>query len=171
MLGDKIVERIRGELRDLHVIIKPHPHFLETGSDIVAQWQAAADGDKRVHFIGGPEVDVAPYLLASDLLVSDASGVALQYLALDKPIVLVTNTKRAQDEHFYDSGGPEWEWRDMADEVEDVDKLAAAVGRGLDDPDRRRERRQEYRQRLFGELTEGDAAERIAARISDLEGK
>jgi len=152
MLGDKIVERIRGELRDLHVIIKPHPHFLETGSDIVAQWQAAADGDKRVHFIGGPEVDVAPYLLASDLLVSDASGVALQYLALDKPIVLVTNTKRAQDEHFYDSGGPEWEWRDMADEVEDVDKLAAAVGRGLDDSDRRRERRQEYRQRLFGEL-------------------
>jgi len=169
MLGDTAVERIRGDRGDLHVIIKPHPKFLETGSDLIAHWKAAAAGDKRVHFIGEPHADAAPYLLASDLLVSDASGVALQYLALDKPMVLVTNPKRAQDEHFYDSGGPEWEWRDMADEVEGVDKLAAAVERCLDDPDRRRERRQDYRQRLFGDLTGGDAAERIAAKITELE--
>jgi len=165
MLGDRVVERIRGDRNDLHVIIKPHPQFLETGSDMLALWTAAAGGDKRVHFIAEPHIDVAPYMLASDLLVSDASGVALQYLALDRPLVLITNPKRAQDEHLYDSGGPEWEWRDMADEVEDVDKLAAAVQRGLDDPARRRD----YRERLFSGLTEGDAAVRIAEKISELE--
>ena len=51
----------------------------------------------------------------------------------------------------------------------DIEDLAGAVDRGLRDPRLSAERRAHYREQLFGDLTDGHAAERIAEHISVLE--
>jgi CDP-glycerol glycerophosphotransferase (TagB/SpsB family) len=101
-------------------------------------------------------------------LVSDASGVIFQYLALDRPIVLIANPAAASDEARYDPDAIEWRWRDVGEEVADVKKLAAAVERALADPDAGAERRAEYRRLLFDDLTDGRAGQRIVEKVSTL---
>jgi len=169
MLGPRTVELIRGDRRDIAVVIKPHPHICSHREGWMTWWRQAAAREPDVFLAGDPAADLIPYLQAADLLVSDASSAALIYLALDRPIVLVTNPDAAKDPARYDPKGPEWTWRDMGEEVFDVAALPAAVARGLNDPAARRERRQHYRDLLFGDRTDGHAAERIVEHISALE--
>ena len=117
--------------------------------------------------IEDPTANVIPYLKRADLLVSDASSVIFQFLALDRPIVLITNPERRRSTHF-DPNGIEWRWRDVGEEVHDVENLPSVVGEALDNPAGRAERRVHYRQKLFGDLTDGRAAERIAQKIAEI---
>jgi len=48
--------------------------------------------------------------------------------------------------------------------------LSEAVARALDDPAKRGEVRRRYREQLFGDLADGNAAHRIAARIAEIYG-
>jgi CDP-glycerol glycerophosphotransferase (TagB/SpsB family) len=93
--------------------------------------------------------------------------VIFEYLALDRPIVLVTNPERRSVAHF-DPNGIEWRWRDVGTEVHDVAELPAAVSAALDNPAFRADRRAHYRQQLFGDYADGRAAERIAQKITEL---
>ena len=102
------------------------------------------------------------------MLVTDASSVIFQYLAVDRPIVLMTNPNRYSSPHF-DARGIEWRWRDVGEELHDVECLPAAVARAFDDPALGAERRARYRAELFGDLTDGHAAERLAKHITELE--
>lgn len=168
MLGPRTIELIRGDRRDIAVVIKPHPHICSHRDGWMNWWRQAVAREPDVFLVDDPAADLIPYLQAADLLVSDASSAALIYLALDRPIVLVTNPDAAKDPARYDPQGPEWTWRDMGEEVFDVATLPAAVTRGLDDPGARRERRQHYRNLLFGDRTDGRAVERIVEHISAL---
>jgi len=168
MLGPRTVELIRGTRRDISIIIKPHPHICAHRAAWMDWWRAAAARAPGVFLVEDPAADLVPYLKAADLLVSDASSATMMYLALDRPIVLITNPDAGKDKERFDPNGPEWTWRDMGEEVFDVSDLAAAVARGLDDPDSRRDRRAHYRRLLFGDLTDGRAVERIAADVTAL---
>jgi CDP-glycerol glycerophosphotransferase (TagB/SpsB family) len=137
-----------------------HPEWLAT-------WRALADADPDVHLIDDRAADVMPYLKAADVLVSDASSVIFEYLALDRPIVLITNPERHGVAHF-DPNGIEWRWRDVGTEVHDVAELPAAVSAALANPAFRADRRAHYRQQLFGDYADGRAAERIAQKIAEL---
>ncbi|MCG8508880.1 MAG: CDP-glycerol glycerophosphotransferase family protein [Rhodospirillales bacterium] len=141
-----------------------------------AAWRRRAMG-QRAYSICGVNHTIASdrimdalgiYLTAADLLVSDASSAAFQFLALDRPIVLVTNPDHLRDKQNYDPDGIEWAWRDVGEEVLAVEDLAAAVERGLEDPDRGAGNRAKYRERLFGDLTDGRVVKRIVERISGL---
>jgi len=168
MLGGNAAALIAGDRDDVTVIIKPHPQTCELRPDWMAAWRRAAEADSRVRLAGDPLADVAPFLMAADALVSDASGVVFQYLALDRPIVLIANPAAAGDEARYDPDAIEWRWRDVGEEVTEVKKLAAAVDRALAEPDAGAERRAEYRRRLFDELTDGRAGERIVEKVAAL---
>ena len=168
MLGVDAAALIAGDRDDVTVIIKPHPSTCELRPDWIAAWARAAEANPRVHLVGDPVADVVPYLMAADALVSDASGVIFQYLALDRPIVLIANPAAASDEARYDPDAIEWRWRDVGEEVADVKKLAAAVERALADPDAGAERRAEYRRLLFDDLTDGRAGQRIVEKVSTL---
>jgi CDP-glycerol glycerophosphotransferase (TagB/SpsB family) len=109
---------------------------------------------------------VVPYLLASDVLVSDASSVIFEFLALDRPVVLVTNPRRAADPAWVPDDIV-WRWRDLGDEIHDVRELPAAVADALRLPDRHAERRRAYGDLLFGRFTDGRSHWRIAERLLD----
>jgi CDP-glycerol glycerophosphotransferase (TagB/SpsB family) len=167
MLGERTVELIRGDRRDLTIVIKPHPVTADHHPDWLATWRALAAADAHVHLIDDPAADVMPYLKAADVLISDASSVIFEYLALDRPIILLTNPDRRSVAHF-DPNGIEWRWRDVGAEVHDVGDLPAAVSAALDNPVLGVDRRAHYRQELFGDYTDGRAAERIAQKITEL---
>ena len=169
MLGDRLVELIRGRRRDLSVVIKPHPGTREHRPEWIATWRALAEADADVHLVEDPATDVMPYLKAADLLISDVSGVIFEYLAVDRPIILITNPDRYTESHFLDPTGIEWRWRDVGDELHDVEGLPAAVDRALNDPRIGADRRAYYRRQLFGDLTDGRAAERLVEKVSELE--
>lgn len=168
MFGERLVELIRGGRRDLSIIIKPHPVTGEHHPEWMATWRALAEADADVHLVEDPATDVMPYLKAADLLISDASSVLFQYLAVDRPIILITNPERHTSFQF-DPMGIEWRWRDVGEELHDVEDLPAAVERAIDDPRLGAERRAYYTRQLFGDLTDGHAADRIVEKISELD--
>ena len=167
LLGKRVVELIRGEETNISIIIKPHPVIFERQPNWVQNWRELQRNHENVYFVDDPAADIVPYLKAADLLVSDASSVIFQFLALNRPIILINNPNRFGTAHF-DPKGIEWQWRDLADTMERVEDLPGAVARNLGGGDTRREYRSRYRKRLFGSLTDGRAAERIAAKIDQL---
>lgn len=167
MLGADAAALIAGGRDDVTVIVKPHPATCETRPDWMAAWARAAESDARLRLVTEPTADPAPFLMAADTLVSDASGVIFQYLALDRPIVLIRNPSAAGDER-YDADAIEWRWRDIGEEVGDVKGLAEAVARALADPDAGAGRRAEYRRLLFDDLDDGRAGDRIVEKVAAL---
>ncbi len=168
MLGENLVSLIRGERTDICILIKPHPNFCEQPSDIRSSWQKLSATDPDVYLMDDPEADISAAMQASDMMISDASGVVFQYLTLDRPIVLLSNPNKSKDVVFFDADGPEWAWRDVGHELSDVSQLAAAVDEALDNPLQHQDKRRQYRDILFGDLRDGDAAERIVRKINEV---
>jgi len=82
-MGVELLIRLCGQDR-YDVIVKPHDHP-----------KKPIDWFERLGALDGPhlrlarEPDVIPLMLASDLLISDASSVATEYTLLDRPIVFL----------------------------------------------------------------------------------
>lgn len=164
---ERTVALLRGATPGANVIIKPHPHTARLRPDWMEALRAAARDQPGVVVADDPAMDVVPLLAAADVLVSDVSSVIFSFLALDRPIVLLTHPLREQDPG-YDPGGIEWRWRDVGAGVTDVAALPRAVADALANPRRNAGRRAHYRDLLFGEFTDGRAAQRIAERIGEL---
>ncbi|NQW00520.1 MAG: CDP-glycerol glycerophosphotransferase family protein [Rhodospirillales bacterium] len=168
MLAENIGTLILGERRDICLLIKPHPDFCEQSSALRTAWKNLAETNENIFLLDDPEADLTAAMLASDVLVSDASGVIFQYLILDRPIVLLANPEKSKDPLYFDADGPERSWRDLGFDITDVDKLAAAVLQSLANPNPHGDRRAYYRDLLYGNLTDGDAAQRIVQKISEI---
>ena len=135
----------------------------------MARWARLAARGQGVLLVDDTHADVVPYMLAADVLVSDASSVIFEFLALDRPIVLVTNPRHRADP-AYAPGDIVWRWRDLGDEVHEASDLPRAVAAALSAPDRLAERRRECARLLFGPFTDGRNHTRVAEKILALEG-
>ena len=166
MLGERLVDLVRAQAPDLNVIIKPHPVIGDWRPRWMAGWARLAAAHRGVHLVEDTHADVVPYLLASDVLLSDASSVVFEFLALDRPIVLVTNPRHRADPAWLDDDIV-WRWRDLGHEIGDAGELPGAVAAALGDPGARGERRRTYAQTLFGRFTDGRNADRAAEHILD----
>jgi hypothetical protein len=166
MIGARLVALVRGEMPNVNVIVKPHPVIGDWRPEWMARWARLAATHPNVHLVEDTHADVVPYLSASDVLVSDASSVIFEYLALDRPIVLITNPRHRADPAWL-PGDIVWRWRDVGDEITDVDALPGAVAAALREPGARGDRRRAYAGTLFGRFTDGKNAERAAARVLD----
>lgn len=167
MLGTRLVDLIRVGCPNCSIIIKPHPILFQREPEWVDTWRNLSQIREGVFLVDQSSADIASYLAAADLLLSDASTVMFQFLACDRPIVLITNPARSSSS-FYDPERIEWKWRDLGIEIENIEDLPAAIRASLSDPAVGRERRAFYRQKLFGKLTDGRAGERIALEIGRL---
>ena len=93
----------------------------------MAWWRELARREPGVHLVEDTHADVTAYMLAADIMVSDASSVVFEFLALDRPIVLVTNPLHRADP-AYDPESIIWRWRDVGEEIHDVAEAGAAIG-------------------------------------------
>jgi len=164
LLGPRLVDLIRGEAGPVNVIIKPHPVIADWRPRWMAGWARLAAGTAGVHLVRDTHADVMPYLLAADLLVSDASSVIFEFLALDRPIVLVSNPRRTADP-AYDPDDIIWRWREIGDEVHDPADLPGAVAAGLRAPGARAAARRRCARGLYGPFTDGRNHLRVAEKI------
>jgi hypothetical protein len=167
LLGTRTVELLLGERRDVALIIKPHPLIGNLFPEWMRHWRNAASERPDVYLVEDTHSDVMPYLKAADVLVTDVSSVSLEFLALNRPMVLVTSPY-LHEEPFVDRNGFEWRWRDMGHEIFDVAQLPAAVSTALDQPEVGSDRRQHYHHLLFGDLADGKASCRLADNIAAL---
>ncbi|MFP4325576.1 MAG: glycosyltransferase [Desulfonatronovibrio sp.] len=107
--------------------------------------------------------DLTPCLKAADLLVSDVSSAFVEFMLLDRPIVLVDNPARKDFIH-YDPEDIEYRVRDACVVVKDFNALKQAVAAELENPDRLSCRRRAYARDLcFGR--DGRAVARTAQAI------
>jgi CDP-glycerol glycerophosphotransferase (TagB/SpsB family) len=167
LLGARTVALLRGQRQDISIIIKPHPLIGNLFPQWMEEWRRLADEEPDVYLVQDTHNDVMPYLQAADLLVTDVSSVALEFLATKRPMVLITSPYR-DEEQYVDLNGLEWRWRDMGHEIFDVEQLPATVSYALDNPAAGFERRRHYHDLLFGELADGLAAKRIADNVMAL---
>jgi CDP-glycerol glycerophosphotransferase (TagB/SpsB family) len=167
MLGDRLVELIRGSRQDISIMIKPHPLIAEQSPEWMETWRRLVRDHEDVHLATDANEDVMPYLRAADALVTDASSVQLYYLALDRPMILINNPDRFNCEYF-DARGFEWSWRDMGRQIDNVEELPSAVSTALSDPQSNGDRRAHYRRLLFDDLTDGRAVERLCQNVEAL---
>ncbi len=167
MLGADLVNKIRGPKGQENLIIKPHPQIYLRSPEWMKWFREAASHHENVFFIEDPAANVMPYLKNADILVSDASSVIFEYLAMDRPIILLTNPEREKSTH-YDPNGLEWRWRDVGEELSDVSALTDAVQKALASPDERQEQRGIRAEMLFGNLRNGETGKHIKGEIEAL---
>jgi hypothetical protein len=141
------------------VIVKLHPMTLQrraaddplcTGAGDWAEELRRYDDEPLVTIAEG---DSAPWLLEAAVLVSDVSGIAYEFLLMDKPVVFLDTP-----EYFDADDDVDHAWRaqdlccwgrEAGDLVQDVDEMVAAVLRALADPTNGHEKRRVLAERLL----------------------
>jgi len=106
-----------------------------------------------------------PYLAASDVLISDASSVANEYLVLDRPLIFFRLDRLEEDWPATDRGG--WGTR-TGDTIERARELRDAVPAALTNPGRLSPLRREAAADFF--YAPGQAARRAADRLLSYAG-
>jgi starch synthase len=167
LAGDP-VDLILGTYKNANLIIKPHPRLCEQRPGLIKEWQQALSNVDNAWLVTDATLDVAPFLKAADVLLSDASSVIFEYLALDRPIVLINPSKTPRGNASYDADGIEWRWRDIGIQVNDIAYLADAVEQALTKPDANTAIRSDYAAKLFGTLSDGKAMGRLLAKVKEL---
>lgn len=160
-------DEFHSALGDVDLVIKPHPIIKTRRKNWYEHLQRLAQRHENIHLVENVDTDISPYLRRADVLVSDASSVMFQYLAMDRPVIGINNPKRFGG-RWFDPNGIEWRWRDMMEQIDDVTELPEILKTCLNDPARKADIRAKYRNTLFGSMTDGQTGQRILAYLQKL---
>lgn len=163
--GTEIVERLLAD-GTLNVLVKLHPgsvepksspyyEFYTGGVDWAERFRNLQQRYENLRYID--EQVVNPYLVASDLMVTDFSGVALEFMMLDRPVVYFDCPE------FYEKTLPLWKCdpelarnddrfnagRNYGQVVATLDEMMEAIRSALEDPKKGSTRRKELMTRLL----------------------
>ncbi len=120
--------------------------------------------NKNVIFI--EDLDLTPSLAAADVLISDVSSAAAEFLFLDKPVIIFNNPN-IKKYPFYSPDDIEYKIREACTVVNTLTELKSALDKNLKHPEELSDKRQYYTEKLcFGR--DGKSAERTAEAIIDL---
>jgi len=144
VMGEDIVRAIAAE-GEWNLLIKPHDHPKKA-----VNWfeRLSPLEDERVRVLR--DFDIVPYMHAADLLLTDASSVAMEYTLLDRPIVfmdvpeLLTNVRKRGGALDLDTYG-----RKIGVIAEGVEQLVPCLKTSLARPDQLSEIRKAAARDLF----------------------
>lgn len=161
--GDMLeyLEQIDG--LNINIIIKLHDasYFKEAYSEKVKELKnTVLVNDYRV----------TPYMFASDLMISDRSSAAFDYLVLNRPIIFLQDTNAI--EHFIGGGDVrdkelEVEYRNVGERLNTMDELLNTIFDCLSNPEKKEEQRLKVRDELFS-YCDGNSGKRAADILSDI---
>lgn len=141
-----------------HLVIKLHGM---TDEHWVRMYRHGAEGNPHATYIH--DLGVTSCLKAADVLVSDISSVYVEYLLLDRPILLLDNPRKVEFQH-YDPDDIEYRLRDACVVVQGFEELRIKLGQALQGMDELSAKRREYaRQVCHGR--DGKAAARVGQAI------
>lgn len=150
---------------DMNFIFKPHPNvkanneFPETMRKIIRYIK------KHPNFVYPDAfVDTIPLMFISDLLITDFSTVAIEYLAFDRPIMFADHL----GEKYNDTNLVEVFIRETGEIVRNPNEFKSVIKKCLDNPSEKSKIRRKFRDYFFYTL-DGRAAERAANAILELE--
>jgi Putative glycosyl/glycerophosphate transferases involved in teichoic acid biosynthesis TagF/TagB/EpsJ/RodC len=134
VLGRTWIDEFTKEHPEINIVIKPHPVTPSRSPEWMEYWREAQSRHPYVYLVEDSHTSVYKYFNYADVLLSDASSVVFYFLGLDRPVVLVTDSKPDSSCGFYDPKGPEWNWRELGIEVGFTDELIDAIRTSLEDP-------------------------------------
>ncbi|MDH3427669.1 MAG: CDP-glycerol glycerophosphotransferase family protein [Gemmatimonadota bacterium] len=139
-----------------NLLIKPHDH---PKNEI--DWYAELGGfeSERVRLVR--DLDVVDYLRAVDLLLTDASSVAVEYTLMDRPIVFIEVAKLLKN--VLKRGAPLdllTYGRKIGLLAKTADQVVPAIEQALRNPDREQELRRSMARHVFHDP--GNAADRVS---------
>lgn len=165
--GLKIIDALAS--LDVNVLVKLHPMsfrdpkftFANGGIDWKAILAATEIKHANVKSILDPNAN--PYLIASDLMITDASGVGLEFMTTNKPLVFIDVPEFFENCGY---GGVEDICRVAGELVTDISDLGDVVTENLKDPGKYESQRQEFSSKLL--FNPGQAAEKAVEKILEL---
>ncbi len=145
---------------DRYLVIKLHgstlPEFKRAYREL---------GAKIPNVIYVEDQDIAPWMLLADVMLTDVSSVMMEFIALNKPVVLFNNPNT----HTYVNYDPrdiEYVWRDkIGIETTDLDEVKQAIDRSLQNPGEYAAARQHYADQLLADRTGNAAANVVDAAL------
>jgi len=148
------------------IIVKLHPHTGKVQKQNILDWFNLKQAFPNQVVVPHPDTNIYDLMARSDILVTDTSSVMFYWLAVDNPVILVDPAQASG--RFFDPDGPEWQWRDMGHRVSDSEGLVRAIRTCVDRPDEHKGRRDNYRSRVYGDLFDGKASERLVTKLVEL---
>ncbi|HHE46106.1 MAG TPA: hypothetical protein ENL08_00190, partial [Bacteroidetes bacterium] len=139
---------------DTCLLIKFHGSTLP---EFVSAHMTLPRENPNIYLIDDP--DITPYLQIADVMVSDVSSAWMEFILLDKPVVLFNNPN-CKEYINYDRRDIEYAWRDVGIQVTSLEGMKRAVVRSLERPEELSERRNYYIGKL-GVNLDGNAARRV----------
>lgn len=143
---------------DNHLIIKLHGMTDENWTNY---YRTEANQNPCSTFI--EDQDLTPCLKASDLLISDVSSAFVEFMLLDKPIILVDNPFRKNFIH-YDPEDIEYEARKACIVVKDFQSLKNSIHKELKSPARLSKLRKKFSEDLCSGR-DGNSVKRTAQAV------
>lgn len=170
--GDRILEILLKF--DGNVILRPHPLTLSLGNKWVngtprlrsgQEWRGIFEAlaAKHAHVKFSFDVNGDADFLMSDLMISDASGAAYEFMLLDRPVVFIDTPELF---NVHGQGGIHYWGREAGDLVSDLNQLMEIVHLNLEGPCKKAAERASLRERLL--YNPGHAAELSAKFICDI---
>jgi len=150
---------------DMNFIFKPHPCVKQHNEFPETMRKIEQYIKKHQNFVN-PDAftDIISLMYISDLLITDFSTVAIEYLPLDRPILFADHL----GEKYDDPDLVEIWIRDAGEIVRDTNEIKSMIRGCLDNPSERSKIRQSYRDCFFYAL-DGKASERAAKVILEFE--
>ncbi len=153
---DKLMD-IVSLLPNYHVIFMPHQMC-----DYKNEYE-----DYRLK-VRSDYVNKHDYILGCDLLIGDVSSLVFEFALLDKPIVLLNNTKARnylkmdRNDEFLDIG--------EVVSIDDISHISLAVESSISEPNKYSDRRSYWVDKSMG-YCDGNSTERIVDKIEEICGK
>lgn len=141
--------------KDSCVLIKLHGSTLPY---LVSQYRKTAENTPGIFFIDDP--NLAPYLGGADIMISDVSSAFMEFMAMDKPVILYNNPNRA-NYHGFNPDNIEYKWRDLGVEVSSLEEARKTLNTLIEHGDDKRSPvRKTYASELFSDLS-GNASANV----------
>ena len=153
------IRRIADE--STYLLIKLHG---STPSEFKRIHRSLASEHPNIRYI--EDADIGPHMAMADVMVSDVSSAFMEFIALDKPVVLFDNPNITEYRN-YDPRDIEYSWRDVGIRAATLDEVIRGVRRSLADPGEFSDRRRFYAGPLLADR-EGNAAANVVTAIEEL---